>query len=231
MFFAYQFNPLLTGPPVGAGPTAWGGVCGGFSGGYGTSIGLDEPMIFILRNISAALDPMGALLPSWRTPTLQPCGAYGGQPGGTLQGTTGYYARLGFGVTFAGVTCTNSGGMGGVSSVALRNVGLNGSVPYELVKLRTATTFDLSYQFLTGTLPQAWGQQIQWTSFSASAGFDSVTSLVVAQNSISGQLPPLLGSIGGGSPGALHVCDNLVRRRDTAAERPRRLAPRRPTAC
>lgn len=129
MYLSLSYNPLLTGPPPTGGFTSWTGQC--TTALTGTSLGLDEPMIYILRNISAALDPTGAKLPSWKAPGLQPCQNYGAPAGGTTQGTSGYNERLGYGLNFAGISCASTGG---ISAVYLRNYGLNGTVPYELVR-------------------------------------------------------------------------------------------------
>lgn len=191
----------------------WNGQCG-FSY-QGTSIGLDEPMIYTLRNMSTALDPTGAVLSTWNRPTLQPCPPYTGQQGSLQQGTSGFYERLGYGGSFAYVTCSNAGG---IMLIGLRNAGLAGSVPYEIIKLRTLTQVDISYQQLSGTIPGSWGEVINWANFPPSTGFNSLTSLVLAQNSLTGTLPPKLGAIvSGGSTVTLAVCDNLVRKKGSHA--------------
>ena len=135
-YLSLAMNPLLVGTAPAL-PTAWGGNCGGYTY-FGTSIGLDQPMAYILANVSAALDPSGAILPSWRTGSVQPC-VWASQPGGL---PTSGQPRLGYGgAGYLGITCATTGA---VSTLVLNPVTpLNGTIPVELYKLKTATSINV----------------------------------------------------------------------------------------
>lgn len=222
-FVSLSYNPFLVGPAP-AGLAIWTGNCG--FNYQGTSVGLDEPLSSILDRVSAAIDPSSAVLTSWGL-SSQPCAPYSGQPGGTTAAAT---SRNGYGASFLGVTCIN-GGTGGISSLSLINVGLNGSVPYDLARLRTLVTLDISRNLLVGSLPQNWGNNITWrTGFASSPGFDSLNTLNLWSNSISGPVPPNLGLISLGVLPTANLCDNLVRPRSRCLSRacpPARLRPLR----
>ena len=123
--------------------------------GFGTSLGLDAPLYTILQSVAAALDPSGALLPSWRT-GWQPCPPY------SVTVAQGAGSTM-YGKAWAGVTCadgpagcTPSNIVGGASQVKLNGLGLNGTLPAALLQLRVMTALDLSQNALVSSIPPAW---------------------------------------------------------------------------
>ena len=158
---------------------------------YGTSLGLDEPLYVLLRRIAAAFDPTGTLLPSWAS-GIQPClptwgsgqrstspgfgqawvgvapycvdGTYAGNPmGGAATGPTGGVAGGAWGWQ-AGSSGTQWA-TGGIGQLTLTGLGLNGTLPDDLRLLRTVSVLDLSQNFLTGSIPAAWGLPVAFANF------------------------------------------------------------------
>jgi hypothetical protein len=125
---------------------------------YGTSIGLDQPLISTLREVQAALDPFGAALrSSWGAAHWQPCLPWRS----TVAANAGQNASTpGYGRGWSGVTCSEWGGtiaplrLGGLSSLQLAGLQLNGTAPCALGRLYTATSITLASNALTGLLPQ-----------------------------------------------------------------------------
>ena len=130
----------------------------------GTSLGLDRPMNAILRDAVAALDPSGALLPSWRR-GWQPCAPYTGPAQNTSsvmygQSWAGVGVNCHDGTFSAGAwqSCSSiaSYAGAGVQQLLLDGLGLNGTLPLQLRELRTVTTVSLTNNALTGSIPAAW---------------------------------------------------------------------------
>jgi hypothetical protein len=160
---------------------------------YGTSIGLDEPMYAILRRIATALDPTGALLPSWQassTTLAQPClPSWGSSQRRTSPGfgqawvgvaaycIDGVYS----GNPFGGIAKNPAGengwmsgsnleqwATGGIGQLTLTGLGLNGTLPNDIRLLRTVTYLDLSQNTLRGSIPAAWGEPVSFTNYARS---------------------------------------------------------------
>ena len=189
-YLSFSYNPLLVGPPP-VNLSVWAGNCG--RSYLGTSIGLDQPLPFILGNASAALDPSGLILDSWNNPSLQWCSNYVSQAG-TQPGFALNQARLGYGVPRLGVTCSDSATVG-YNTIILSGLGLAGTLPANLYMLRTTTQIQLQNNALSGTIPNWGATNYSWTYFTPSAGFDSVSYLYLQQNALTGTLPPGLGRI------------------------------------
>lgn len=124
------------------------------------------------------LDPNLGALANWNlSASLQPCQSYGGPAG-----------RLASAGAWTGITCSDlaSATVATPPTFTLRLPGnaLNGTVPWNLQELRTATTIDLSNNRLNGTLPAQWLSltPIAWNvSGPATLGFDRIASFNLAQ--------------------------------------------------
>jgi hypothetical protein len=128
----------------------------------GTSLGLDSPMYVTLATIAAALDPSGALLPSWRV-GWQPCKPYTPQ-----NSSSPMYGRSWVGVSgncLDGAFAANAWqrcssntlyALGGVQMLVLNSLGLNGTLPVALRELRTLTTLSVWNNSLVGSIPPVW---------------------------------------------------------------------------
>ena len=144
---------------------------------YGTSIGLDRPLVQILLDIKAALDPNGAVLSSWNSSHLQPCrpwsydGTNAGQNAASpAAGKSWRYISLnnaneycqdmqypGFLVsTSPSTTVTNTARVGGIAGLWLSGLGLNGTLPAQLQELRTASQISLAKNSISGSIPSTW---------------------------------------------------------------------------
>ena len=127
---------------------------------YGTSIGLDRPLVSILADVKAALDPSGAMLTSWNSSAVQPCPPWLSGNANPVQSAT----TPGYGRAFAGVTCSEWDGavlsatsnLGGLLSLILTGTNFNGTLPDQLRELRTATQVTLRGHALSGTVPTSW---------------------------------------------------------------------------
>ena len=159
-------------------PNAYGSGYGtGFL--YGTSIGLDRPMVSILLDIKASLDPTNAALGSWRSTDLQPCRAWYGQGASTApqapkawryvstaytSGVLGEYCQdwlpvqspSFFVALSATSTTSNTLPVGGLSALYLVALSLKGTLPVQLRELRTATQITLRRNLLQGSIPLCW---------------------------------------------------------------------------
>lgn len=110
---------------------------------YGTSLGLDRSLWSILMDCKSQLDPSGTVLSSW-TSNGNPC--------------------LASGTTWLGITCANvySGRgaarvvQGGAATVALGGRNLQGQLCLQMRELRTITSFDISNNPMSGSIPSQW---------------------------------------------------------------------------
>ena len=167
-----------------AGAGGWYGTPPYYSTGYGTgflygtSIGLDRPLVSILLDIKAAVDPGGAVLSAWNASHLQPCRPWGystsvqsstspvAGKSWTYISTTGVansaeycqdWQGSGYDVYQSPTTySTNAAQAGGISALWLRGLGLNGTLPVQLQELLTASQVTLAVNSLGGTIPAAW---------------------------------------------------------------------------
>jgi hypothetical protein len=144
---------------------------------YGTSVGLDRPLVSILLDIKAALDPSGAVLSAWNASQLQPCRPWGYSA--SVQSATSPVAGKSWkyisttGVANSAEYCQdwqgsgyvylsptdynmNSAQAGGIAALWLQGLGLNGSLPVQLQELRTVTQVSLALNSLSGSIPDAW---------------------------------------------------------------------------
>jgi hypothetical protein len=131
---------------------------------YGTSIGLDRPLVDMLREVQAALDPTNTstLAASWGSTHLQPCAPWKSLGSNNVgQAST----SLAFGRAWTGVMCQDTvamnlgvspTSMGGVGDLVLFNMSLQGTLPVQLRELRTASTISLALNALSGTIPNCW---------------------------------------------------------------------------
>ena len=204
---------------------------------YGTSIGLDRPLVNILLDIKAALDPGNQVLYSWNASQLQPCRPYSRDGGTTIMQSS---ASPGYGRSWKYIstavstvsaeycqdlqkassgylvyssptaTFTNTRPMGGIAALWLSNLALKGSVALVLRELRTVTQIVLTRNQLTGALPACWGVPIVWSYFNVSAGFDACALLDLGQNRINGSFSPQLAAISPTGQMALSVYDNQI---------------------
>ena len=151
---------------------------------YGTSLGLSAPLYTILQTAAQALDPSGALLPSWRS-GLQPCPPYVGQNSSSPVS----------GKSWAGVVCQDASSCsasnmnsGGVSKLTLNGLGLNGTLACGVSQLSTATSINLSNNTLTGYIPSSFGR------LSPLFSLTSLTALYLGGNQLVGSLPWTFGA-------------------------------------
>jgi hypothetical protein len=127
-----------------------------------TSLGLSQPLWVLLRQAAAALDPSGALLPSWRL-GIQPCAPYANP---AQSSSSPVYGRSWTGVSAwcqdggwssgSWQRCTTSytpTSIGAVNAIVLNSLGLNGTLPALLSQVSSLTFIDVSRNVLTGTLP------------------------------------------------------------------------------
>ena len=172
----YSMAFASNGQGYGYGPS---GNNAGYGTGYlyGTSIGLDRPLVQILLDIKAALDPNGAVLSSWNSSHLQPCrpwsydGTNAGQNAASLvAGKSWRYISLnnaneycqdmqypGFSIsTSPSTTVTNTARVGGIAGLWLSGLGLNGTLPAQLQELRTASQISLARNSISGSIPNIW---------------------------------------------------------------------------
>ena len=173
-FFSMAF--ALNGQGYGYGPS---GNNPGYGTGYlyGTSIGLDRPLVQILLDIKAALDPNGAVLSSWNSSHLQPCrpwtydGSTAGQNAASpVAGKSWKYISFNNANEFcqdmqaanflvytsASTTVTNTARVGGIAGLWLSGLGLNGTLPAQLQELRTASQISLARNSISGSIPSSW---------------------------------------------------------------------------
>ena len=179
-FFSYTYasaGNLAYGYPPSKEYAGWG------SGWlYGTSIGLDRPLVNILLDIKAALDPGGTVLSSWNASQLQPCRPFSSDNGGTIvqRSSSPGYGR-GWKYVSTVTTVVNSAEYcqdltassvnvytsptdfvkntqltGGIAGLWLSGLSLRGTVPAALQELRTASAVSLARNLLTGTIPSVW---------------------------------------------------------------------------
>ena len=127
-----------------------------------TSLGLSQPLWALLQQAAAALDPSGALLPSWRL-GIQPCAPYANP---AQSSSSPVYGRSWTGVSAwcqdggwssgSWQRCTTSytpTSIGAVNAIVLNSLGLNGTLPALLSQVSSLTFIDVSRNVLTGTLP------------------------------------------------------------------------------
>ena len=172
-YYAYTAG---NGATYGMAPSYATGYGTGFL--YGTSIGLDRPLVSILLDIKAAVDPSGAVLSAWNASHLQPCRPWGTSTSvqsitspvagksWTYISTTGVANSAEYCQDWQGsgyyvyqsptVYSTNAVQAGGISALWLRGLGLNGTLPVQLQELLTASQVTLSVNSLGGTIPAAW---------------------------------------------------------------------------
>jgi hypothetical protein len=139
------------GSSYGVAPTHGSGIL------YGTSIGLDRPLIDILRDAQAALDPSNtsALAASWGSTHLQPCAPWKS----TRTTYPGQVVTLaGYGRSWVGVACnddalTAARRLAGIDTLLLSSSSLTGVVPCALNQLKTISSISLANNSLTGALP------------------------------------------------------------------------------
>ena len=161
----YGCGPSLNNPGYGTGYL------------YGTSIGLDRPLVQILLAIKAAVDPRGAVLSSWNTTHLQVCrpwsynAANSGQNAASPVAGKSWSYISGAGAnefcldmhkagytasTSPSTTVSNTAQIGGVAGLWLSGLALNGTLPAELQELRTAILISVARNYLTGSIPSSW---------------------------------------------------------------------------
>lgn len=125
------------------------------------SIGLDRPLVNILREVKAALDPTGATLTTWSSTTV-PC---------ALTGTA--WAGIACASTYVAPSATRSLSalFGGISALTLSSVAplLSGTLPPQLAELLTCTTIDISSNALVGSMPPYWCAKSAKSLFPAAA--------------------------------------------------------------
>ncbi|XP_024015689.1 probable leucine-rich repeat receptor-like serine/threonine-protein kinase At3g14840 [Eutrema salsugineum] len=103
------------------------------------------------------------------------------------------------------VTC-NCSTVCHVTSIILKSQSLQGSLPKELVGLPFLQEFDLSRNYLNGSIPPEWGalplvnvsllgNRINGPIPKEIANITTLSSLVLEYNQISGELPPELGNL------------------------------------
>jgi len=129
----------------------------------GTSIGLDRPLVNILRDIQTAADPSNTsdLRTSWMPSHWQACAPWKGSNSNPGQATT----QLGYGRSW--VTCSDWSpsstppALNGVQTLSLSLMGLTGTLAASaLCELNaTLTKLDVSQNNLVGTLPDCIGSQ------------------------------------------------------------------------
>ena len=113
---------------------------------YGTSIGLLRPLVYILRDLQAALDPQNtsALRTSWGASHLQPCMPWTGAASGTVTWLAQSTAVATRGRSWTGVACDDKYlGLpfnGAILRLLLPSLGLNGTLPCALAELQTVNT-------------------------------------------------------------------------------------------
>ena len=159
----YTSSSYFTYNPTSASDsTAGNTVSSGTGCVTATSLGLSQPLWALLRQAAAALDPSGALLPSWRQ-GIQPCAPYTNP---TQSNSSVVYGRSWTGVSAwcqdggwsAGswqrcTTSYTSTSIGAVNAIVLNSLGLNGTLPSLLSQVTSLTFIDVSRNVLTGTLP------------------------------------------------------------------------------
>ena len=124
-----------------------------------TSLGLSQPAWALLQQVAAALDPSGALLPSWRV-GIQPCAPYTSPAqssrspvfGRSWVGVSTWCPDGAWTGTWQRCVTSSASATGGVFSIPLSNLGLNGTLP-AVLSLVKPTIIDVSRNVLTGTLP------------------------------------------------------------------------------
>jgi hypothetical protein len=178
-FFSYTYasaGNLAYGYPPTKEYSGWG------SGWlYGTSIGLDRPLVNILLDIKAALDPGGTVLSTWNASQLQPCRPFSSDNGATIaqrSSSPGYGRGWKYVSTTSVVNSAeycqdltassvnvytsptdfvrNTQLTGGIAGLWLSGLSLRGTVPAVLQELRTASAVSLARNLLTGTIPSVW---------------------------------------------------------------------------
>jgi hypothetical protein len=156
---------------------------------YGTSIGLDRPLVSILRDVQAALDPSGAVLKSWGAAHWQPCAPWVSSNGANPNQNV---STPGYGRSWSGVTCSEwdalpisaTSELGGASALTLTSVGLAGSLPVQLRELRTAGTIALTRNLLSGSVPSCWCVRVLcFGQIAAFVGRQALCAAVCAQRS------------------------------------------------
>jgi hypothetical protein len=175
-FYSWLSAYAAAGTPTYGFPPSQASVGYGTGFLYGTSIGLDRPLVSILLDIKAAVDPSGSVLSAWNASQLQPCRPWVSQTTLPVQSSSSpVYGRSWAYVSAAGaeycqdwqaglfyvytsptVFATNTAPVGGIAALWLSGLALNGTLPAQLQELRTASAISLSRNLLSGTLPSEW---------------------------------------------------------------------------
>jgi hypothetical protein len=186
----------------------------------GTSLGHDRPVVHILRDILAALDPTKSslLTASWRSTDAQPC-----PPWTTIdsKNPTQLNTTPGYGASWLGVVCGESyttatpvtlsvPPFAGIVALNLDAMGLSGTLPLQLRELRTLTTLSLVRNVLVGTIPECWGSNVTWAMGAPTPGLDSLAFMDLSLNAITGTLPPSLVALPQASSLFLSVINNQL---------------------
>ena len=180
-FYSYTYATAAGGRyPYGYPPCKENG---GYGTGwlYGTSIGLDRPLVNILLDIKAALDPANSVLSSWNASQLQPCRPFsynGGSNAAQSVSSPGYGQSWKYisttnvlnsaeycqdlqavSITVATSPLTsvqNAQLAGGIAALYLNGVSLRGTLPAALQELRTASAVNVARNQLSGSIPSVW---------------------------------------------------------------------------
>jgi hypothetical protein len=129
-------------------------------------------MYVTLGTIAAALDPSGALLPSWRT-GWQPCAPYNSPAqnssspmyGRSWVGVSSYCLDGAWSGSWQRCVGSSTLALGGVQMMVLNSLGLNGTLPVALRELRTLTTLSVFNNSLVGSIPPEWCVEAGWGAF------------------------------------------------------------------
>ena len=180
-FYSYSYATAAGGRyPYGYPPCKENG---GYGTGwlYGTSVGLDRPLVNILLDIKAALDPTNSVLTSWNASQLQPCRPFsynGGSNAAQSASSPGYGQSWKYistaNVLNSGEYCQDLQAIsitvatspsasvqnmqlsGGIAALYLNGVSLKGTLPATLQELRTASAVNLARNQLSGSIPSVW---------------------------------------------------------------------------
>ena len=170
---------------------------------YGTAIGLNDTLAHTLLAVKAGLDPTGALNSSW-VPGTNPCfGAWSGVVCGEGAAGGGVAALLLDSAQLNGTLPCALLRLSGLQTLWLQGNRLSGGVP-DLSPLSSLTSLRLGTNFLSGSLPAAYGS-LSSRNFSMS---------VFANPQLCGALPtPSLTLSGGIARTALNSSCAATRRR------------------
>ena len=80
----------------------------------------------------------------------------------------------------------------------------------QLRELRNTGIIDISNNSLSGSIPFCWSAQANWTFFNSSVGFNSLKSLFLHQNALTGTLPSALGLLPSAGSLSISLWDNTL---------------------